>query len=121
MSVWRRQFVPGAEVVAADGWHGIVQKQDARHVVAIAVGIEANDDLLGYRDLVADNLISTGGGEWLDRRPPEQIVYAGRKHRCLLTWPQRIVWRGTPSRERAPSLGAQERPLGAPAKRRNLA
>ena len=68
MSVWRAQFVPGAEVVATDGWRGIVQEQQREHVVAVAIGVEPNDYLAGYRTYAADNLVSAGGGEWLDRR-----------------------------------------------------
>jgi hypothetical protein len=41
--------VPGAEVVARDGWRGIVQEQQRHHVVAVAIGYEPNDYLEGYR------------------------------------------------------------------------
>lgn len=109
MAIWHRQFVPGAEIVADDGWHGIVQEQQHQHVVAVAVGYEPNDYLEGYRTFIADTLESMGGGEWLDRRSAP--VEPCRQVRRAVEWPPRraAACLGVGACARAPTLPAQPR------------
>jgi hypothetical protein len=125
MAIWRAQFVPGAEVVAADGWRGIVQAQQCGHVVAVAVGTAPNDSLAGYRYLVADDLLSVFDpvGAALDERvrqvARDDLSTWSNAPRRSLGFPPRLSASGPPGAQtRARSLAATERPPGAGARAR---
>jgi hypothetical protein len=118
-------WIEGAEVIARDGWIGRVARQFGEHTVCVERGVEANDDLAGYRSLRSDTLtrLFDPAGATLDVRVSEPVPWCRQRQRQRTApWPPtREVWRFPGARERRSWMGATDRPPAAPAKPRTWA
>jgi hypothetical protein len=105
-----------------DGFVGTVIEQSRRgSVLCQWLNSVADDDLSIYliSAFAAADLVSCGGGEWLDRH---ERTFVARRCRSIAPWPPvRNVWRWPPARSRSASPGAADRPPSPSPKPRSLA